>query len=179
MATFGSIARLPPTDQFYPIATALSPIAVSTKTTPVRFQFATGATWASSGASATLATVAVVSTFGSRRIPTWAFDYRGLFPNTTPSGNSALFNLSFPTIGIPITGSIQGQVQENGVAVANRRVFLYYRPTGQLISQTMSDTSGNYSFTSLEPGVNKYYIVGLNVLPLQYDAVVHDTISAQ
>lgn len=179
MANFGAIGRVSTHEQFYAVSTVLSPVAVETVTTPARYQFVPASLWMTGGAAATLNNTFGTYSGWTRRLPTWALDYRGYFQNNTPSGFSNLLNLGYPTSGIPVTGTIQGQVQENGVAVAGRRVFLNYRLTGQPIAQTVSDSSGNYSFSGLEPGVNKYYVTSLNVLPLQYDAVVHDTISAQ
>lgn len=129
--------------------------------------------WANSNTAAGISNLPIP--LYARPLPTWALDYRGYFPN--PYYSSGAFTYTYPTVGIPVSGSISGQVQENGTAVTGRRVLLYYRPTGQLINQTVSNAYGNYTFTGLEPSTSNYFVVGLNLLPLSYDAVIHDTVT--
>lgn len=106
-------------------------------------------------------------TSSTRIIPIWAYDSRGYFPNTSVS-----------QVGVSITGTISGQIQEDGTPVSGKHVYLFYRPLNRLIIHTISDSNGNYTFTGLEPNSNQYYVVSLNNLPLSYDAVIHDTIRA-
>lgn len=132
----------------------------------------------------------------TRIVPKWALDYRSYFPNTYPYSVATVFNMGYPissnnsaglfpegnyyqwpVTGIPVTGQMTGQTQEEGVRVPGRTVALYYRPTMQLISQQKSDADGYFTFTGLEPGVPDYLIVGVNIKPLVYDAVVHDTVA--
>lgn len=116
----------------------------------------------------------------ARYLPVWAIDYRGWFVNTGKTLVVTNFNQGYtiPTVGIPITGSISGQVQEQTIPVAGRLVKLYYKPTGDIIASTYSDINGNYSFAGLEPNATKYVVAAYNNIPLQYDAVIHDNITA-
>lgn len=194
MAEFGPIAKISPDSAFIfvsipGVAPVITPLGL---VNTLDYRALAGNTWYSSGTSAG---AIVTKTLYKRLIPIWAIDYRGMFPNTTnPSlwqgnndagigqssgapNNTNPAGYQAPSPGISIDGTIAGQVQENGVPVVGRTVFLYYRPTGRLITQTKSDSSGNYSFTGLEPGVNKYFVVAINLEPLQFDAVVHDTIT--
>lgn len=103
----------------------------------------------------------------NRYIPVYAIDGRGYFVNTI-----------LGKAGININGTISGVVQENGLPVSGKRIALYYRISLTLISTTESGIGGVYSFSGLETGSSEYFIISLNDKPLQFDAVIHDTITA-
>lgn len=103
----------------------------------------------------------------TRYIPVYAIDGRGYFLNTR-----------LGKAGINVDGTISGVVKENGLPVSGKHVALYYRISLQLISTTESGIGGVYSFAGLETGSSEYFIVSLNDKPLQFDAVIHDTIMA-
>lgn len=92
----------------------------------------------------------------ARPLPIWAADYRGL-------------------LNIPVTGVISGTVKENGVALPNAQVALYYRVNGQLVARQRASATGTFSFSNLEPGVNDYYVVALDDT---FNALVFDAVAA-
>jgi hypothetical protein len=164
-----------------PIPGAVSPSTIGT-TAPRQFYAAklTNAGW-----PATIAPIQVKLDLNStasryRYLPWWAVDYRGYFPNDATTLNLPAFNNGYtlPSQGISVSGTISGQVQEEGLPVAGKLVRLYYRPTGALIANAISDATGRYTFRGLEPSANVYVITAFNQAPLQYDAVIHDNISA-
>jgi len=57
------------------------------------------------------------------------------------------------------SGSITGSVQVLGTAQAYKKVHLYWRDTGEKIKTTLTDASGNFSFTELDVNTNKYFVV--------------------
>jgi hypothetical protein len=77
---------------------------------------------------------------------------------------------SFSPAG-PIT-TVGGSVQENGTPVAGRKVEVYDRITGELISSTVSDASGNYSVPAL--GRAAVRVVGSD--PPTYNSIVYDNV---
>jgi hypothetical protein len=174
MAALGAIGTMVQYGVFQPMVVAPAPATVTADSKQFLFKSAlTSSIWSNSGTTAGISNLPIP--LYARPLPTWTIDYRGYFPN--PYYSSGAFTYAYPTVGIPVSGSISGQVQENGTAVVGRKVLLYYRTTGQLINQTVSDSSGNYTFTGLEPSTSNYFVVGLNLLPLSYDAVIHDTIT--
>ena len=81
--------------------------------------------------------------------------------------------------GIGITGIIEGIVKEKGIPVS-RRVFCYHRKSGNLISSTLSDKNGYYSFDNLIKDV-LYFVVSLDEFydGTQYPGVIQDLIPAK
>lgn len=74
-------------------------------------------------------------------------------------------------------GSISGTVMENGTPV-QRWVRLYYRPSGELVSQVKSGSDGSYQFTDLESGVADYVVVALDDNAGEvYNALIADRIT--
>lgn len=75
-------------------------------------------------------------------------------------------------------GYISGVVTEGGVAVS-RRVFCYYRRTGELIRVVRSDEQGLYRINGLRPS-GIYYLTSVdnNDDGIQYNAVTQDLIVA-
>lgn len=71
--------------------------------------------------------------------------------------------------------SISGTVKREGVAVQNGLIRLYDRASGELIEQTYSDATGNYSFAARIDPDFKYYIVAFDDVdnPI-LQAVIHD-----
>lgn len=167
MADAGSIAV---TDNYrieYPtLLPSINTITASAvQVTPQRLNSQIPGSWGSS--TTVIAPSLAYNTSYTRVLPTWAFDVRNYFPNTLT-----------PSIGVNVSGSITGTVKENGNPVAGKLVGLYYRPSMQLIMSLRSGVAGAYSFTGLEPGSTDYFIIAINNKPLQFDAVVHDTITA-
>jgi hypothetical protein len=112
-------------------------------------------------------------------MPYWAVDHRGYFQNST-LGASLAQTPNTPTVGIPVNGSISGRTKVLGVVAGNKKVRLYYRPTGKEIAEQYSDPiTGIYTFTGLEPGVNKYFVAAFdndNADAITCDAMIHDAI---
>lgn len=203
---YGPIAALAQTI-LYPVtspaasfAGSLNPATVI-QATAFRHHVIIGDTWLSTAVAPAQEYERALTSF-ARMVPTWALDYRGLFANTNAYTATTVFTAGYPIqsnnnantswntfsevdgniaqwpqAGISILGQLRGQVQEEGVAVAGRSVALYFRPTMQLIAQLKSDATGHFAFTGLEPGRPDYIIVGVNVLPLVYDGVIHDTLA--
>lgn len=140
--------------------------------------------WSASSSAATF-TGNIGNIQGVRQYPWWVIvEERGIFPNTSwtettnpTAGGYVMFTVGEAT-GVPVTGQMVGTVKEEGVAVGGKRVMLFYRPTGKLISTALSAADGTFTFTGLEPGSNDYFIVSVNAEPLVYDAVVHDAVIA-
>lgn len=171
MADLGAIAvTREPLKTFVPVAGAISPSSPQAKTISTSIKQPTGVS-SFQNSSNPVENVLDEDRLYQRIIPTWALDYRGYFPNNT--GTTLI-----PRTGINTSGTISGQVREEGTPVAGRKVLLYYRPTNVLIMRTISDASGNFTFTGLEAGANHYYVTSINVEPLNYDAVTHDTVGA-
>lgn len=79
---------------------------------------------------------------------------------------------------IDTTGTLSGLVTEGGTGVPFCVVRLYYRPTGQMIAQTHSDSGGLFTFTGLQVGVADYYVLALDPDGgTQYNAVIFDRLS--
>lgn len=76
--------------------------------------------------------------------------------------------------GVGVGGYITGQVLENGAPVS-RRVMCYHRRTGSLIAKTWSDTSGDFRFDDLEPGI-AIFLTSVNDkgLAIPFNAVTQD-----
>lgn len=95
-----------------------------------------------------------------------------IFPVWT--GITSVLDLSKIDVG----GTISGKVMLNNIAMPNEKVFLYYRPTGQLIYSTKSDVSGNFTFKNLDRSSNQYfsisYLKGPFTDPEKYNALVYD-----
>lgn len=202
MATYGAMGRLA-SSVLIPIDSPLVSFAVNTapvaaaEVKPYRYATQVGVSaWMSDATILSGVVTQVETTPASRIIPTWALDYRGYFQSTAGYTASTAYNTGFPilnnnhagyfstgtyvqqpAIGIPITGVLAGVTQEDGVNVGGRTVALLYRPTNQIIQSILSDVEGNWIFKGLEPGVSDYYVIGLNLRPLQYDAVIHDTVT--
>lgn len=75
-------------------------------------------------------------------------------------------------------GFISGIVTEGGNPVA-RRVFCYYRKTGELIRTVRSNEQGVYRIDGLRPN-SIYYLTSIdnNGDDIQYNAVTQDLIAA-
>lgn len=68
-----------------------------------------------------------------------------------------------PTIlTVDTTGCISGTTQVNGVPFGSVLVRLYYRPTGELIAETVSDPiTAVYTFCCLQTGSNDFYVLAI------------------
>lgn len=62
-------------------------------------------------------------------------------------------------------------------APSQRKVSLYERATGNLVSSTWSDKAGNYRFTGLNPRI-EYYVLALDH-KRNYNAVIQDMLRAE
>jgi hypothetical protein len=71
-------------------------------------------------------------------------------------------------------GSISGTVKEGGVAKPNARVSLYSRASGMLISRQQASSTGTFSFTGLEAGLDEYTVVAWDDA---FNALVFDTVT--
>lgn len=119
----------------------------------------------------------------ARRIPFWLAD-TGIGPNSGGAGSSTSTQLTLAEtqvegaagnlLTIDVTGTIAGIVTINGVPQNNVFVGLYYRPTGVMIMSTRTDSSGAYSFTGLEVGQAKYFVIAESPDSSTYNSMVFD-----
>jgi hypothetical protein len=79
------------------------------------------------------------------------------------------------TLNTSMAGVISGTVKQNGVALPNALVALYYRRNGQLIARQQASVAGTFSFSNLEVGLSDYYVVALDA---GFNALIYDTIQA-
>lgn len=91
-------------------------------------------------------------------------------PKYRPMG---IYQLDFPDG----SGSITGSVQVLGTAQAYKKVHLYWRDNGEKIKTTLTDGSGNFSFTELDVNTNKYFVVATTDHANGYNAIVYDKIT--
>lgn len=63
--------------------------------------------------------------------------------------------------GPPNNGYITGVCLEGGVPIGGCTVYLYYKPTGELIRTAESDGSGQFAFYSLNSALTDYYAVAI------------------
>lgn len=99
---------------------------------------------------------------GARRIASWAIS-----PGTRDNGSD-----------IDVSGTITGSVKEGATAIPYCWVHLYYRPTGERISSTKTDASGNFTFTGLQASQSLYFAVALDPDGgTTYNALVYDRVS--
>lgn len=94
-----------------------------------------------------------------RRIATWAIS-----PVTRANGSD-----------IDVSGSITGSVKQGAAAIPFCFVRCYYRPNGMLIDQLQCDAAGLFTFTGLEVGAGKYFVLAFDPdgSPVQ-NALVYD-----
>jgi hypothetical protein len=64
--------------------------------------------------------------------------------------------------GPPNNGYITGVCLENGIPLGGCTVYLYYKPSGELIRTTESDGAGNFQFFSLNSSLTDYYAVAIH-----------------
>ena len=83
--------------------------------------------------------------------------------------------------GYPVGGTISGKVKISGANAGGVVVRLYYRDSGALVDQAISNSSGNYSFVGLNTADPKaFYVVFIDPnkdAPYNY-TVARDHISA-
>lgn len=83
--------------------------------------------------------------------------------------------------GYPVGGTISGNVKISGANAGGVVVRLYYRDSGALVDQAISNSSGNYSFVGLNTADPKaFYVVFIDPnkdAPYNY-TVARDHISA-
>lgn len=97
-----------------------------------------------------------------RMIPRWAIN-----PSTRENGSD-----------IDVSGSITGSVKEGLTAIPYCTVHLYYRPSGERIAGTITDSSGNFTFTGLQASVSQYFVVALDPDGgTTYNALIYDRVS--
>lgn len=95
-----------------------------------------------------------------RHVASWAYDSRKM-------------------MDIDATGIMSGKVQVEGVDTPNVQVRLYYRPTGQMIKETFTNSSGVWTFEGLETGSNDYYVLATDPTNgSNYNIVVYDKVQA-
>lgn len=59
-------------------------------------------------------------------------------------------------------GTFTGSVKEGGTAVPNCIVRVYERESGRFVAETLTDSSGNFTFPYMRQGVNDYYVIALD-----------------
>ena len=77
-----------------------------------------------------------------------------------------------PILTIDVGLTVKGQVKEESLSIPCR-VRLFERMSGRLISEVMTDQSGNYVFNHLT--ANKFFIVAHHPLNT-YNAVIADLV---
>lgn len=96
-------------------------------------------------------------------------------------GPEAILGKGGQFAGYPVDGAISGNVKISGANASGVVVRLYYRNNGAFIEQTISDSSGNYSFVGLNKADPKaFYVVFVDPnkdAPYNY-TVARDHISA-
>lgn len=102
--------------------------------------------------------------------------------NASPLYKTASYARPLPmvlgaTLNSSVAGVISGTVKQNGVALPNAWVALYYRKNGQLIARQQADAVGVFSFSDLETGLSDYYVVALDDNPT-FNALIFDTVAA-
>ena len=65
---------------------------------------------------------------------------------------------AFPNLG----GTISGTVTDTGQPVEHARVFLFWRPTMQVIGFMRTSSTGAFSFSGLSPDHDDYTVVALD-----------------
>lgn len=82
-------------------------------------------------------------------------------------------------LSIDATGSLSGKVQVESIDTPNIQVRLYYRPTGQIIKSTFTNSSGVWTFEGLETGSDDYYVLAVDPDGgTSYNVVVYDRVEA-
>ena len=85
---------------------------------------------------------------------------------------NAICSSSDPILTIGVGLAIKGQVKELNIPFPCR-LRLFERMSGRLISEVMTDQSGNYVFNHLT--ANKFFVVAHHPLN-QYNAVIADLV---
>jgi hypothetical protein len=105
----------------------------------------------------------------TRPFPTWLF-----------GGTLITLNLQ---AAIDITGALSGIANRQGVPVQDAWIRLYYRPTGQQISQVRSSSDGSFVFgptltpyVGLDKTVSDYFIL-TNDPESEFNAVIYDLLT--
>lgn len=73
-------------------------------------------------------------------------------------------------------GRVTGRVTKKGVNPVIRKLRLYHRDTGKLLSETWSDVDGYYTFETSVSLTVPYYVVCFNESNLDFNTIVHDWI---
>lgn len=77
----------------------------------------------------------------------------------------------------PSNGSISGHVSVDGVAQANKEVYIYYRRTGKLVDVVKTNSAGDYVVTGLDPtDTSNYFAVCLT--DADYNGIVFNKVTA-
>ena len=73
--------------------------------------------------------------------------------------------------------TLSGSVSIGGTPQANIKVSLCYRRTGRQIKQTLTDASGDFSFTDLPAESQGYYIIAQTDDAGGYNALIYDKLT--
>lgn len=85
-------------------------------------------------------------------------------------------DLELEGVGV-LNKTLSGHVSVDGIAQANKYVYIYYRQTGKLIAAVKTNASGDYSFSYLDgTDASSYFAVCLT--ESNYNGIVFDKLTA-